>query len=79
MANANHLALTAQVRIVKAIQDLTSAITGKVKCKLQGQSDDIKRLTDVLKVGQKMPIALTGDGSTSRVHKNNDKKVPKWV
>ena len=71
--------LTAQEGIVKAIQDLTLAITGKVKSNLQWQYDTIKRLTDVLKAGQMMPVVLTGDEPTSRVHKNNDKKVPKWV
>ena len=51
--------LTAQDRIVKAVQDLTVAITGKVKSKLQEQYDAIKKLTGMLTNTENRPNSLS--------------------
>ena len=77
--NLTQPTLTQQDRIVKAIQDLSAAITGKVKHKLQWQYDAIKRLTDMLKAGKTMPVVLTGYEPVPGVHKNKEEHLPNQV
>ena len=71
--------LTTKESLMKAILDLSRVIFNKIKGKPDKQQKALKKITEVFKPGNQLPILLTGDEAppkvppkeqqTSRVHK----------
>ncbi len=68
--------LTATDRLMKAILDLTKAISNKVKGKPDKQHQALTKIAEVFKPGNRIPILLTGDQMPPKVQQK-EQQVPR--